>query len=634
MQTITSLIAFLSGPISVIFCGRLGKEALATVGLAVSVFNVTGLSVITGLLSAADTLFSQVTLFTGLNKSSNHARDKKCTSSLACNSSMSVTYGSRQKHLMGVHLQRSCFIITICCFPCVAIYLLAEPFLVLLRQNPATSKAAAEYLLYMIPGLFVSSLICSETFRAGWDFFDHSLLPTVKYSQSMYRHKYVYPVPTPVYLANRVYPPLVIGVFADGINALFHYVLLFVVQMGVKGSAIAQVSAYVFQCVCLLGFIIFMEKTTNTWQGWTSDMWNHWGLWFKLATPGVFMTTLEWTVFEIGSIVAGTIGERELATQAILFNIESMCYTLLPLGFGMATSIRLGQFLGAGSSLGPRSVLSVALVTLWCTSVGFIIFLVTLRWYIPKIFTSDESVIELSAKLLPLVAAFQIFDGTVGVCSGAIRGAGLQLIGAAVCFVTLYVFGATTGLCMVFLAGFGLDDNIILVPGIRSLQVLFCTLFRSQGLWVGLTLGTVTEGLAYCIITQCINWEKQVQLAMERTRKAFENQSRAAQSTSDLVSPILSDSNYEIRTNGFHQHCVCISQNRCSEYQNGNMNKMLIFKRVLFIIIMLAVLILSICCRLLIPWSKVLGTFCVLPDGIFYIVNATNVRDNCTLVSM
>lgn len=97
MQTITSLIAFLSGPISVIFCGRLGKEALATVGLAVSVFNVTGLSVITGLLSAADTLFSQVTLFTGLNKSSNHARDKKCTSSLACNSSMSVVSHRQQR---------------------------------------------------------------------------------------------------------------------------------------------------------------------------------------------------------------------------------------------------------------------------------------------------------------------------------------------------------------------------------------------------------------------------------------------------------------------------------------------------------------------------------------------------------
>ncbi|THD25685.1 Multidrug and toxin extrusion protein [Fasciola hepatica] len=547
--TITSLIAFMSGPISVIFCGQLGKEALATVGLAVSVFNVTGLSVITGLLSAADTLFSQ-------------------------------TYGSRQKHLMGVHLQRSFYIITICCFPCVAIYLLAEPFLILLRQNPATSKAAAEYLLYMIPGLFLAA-----------------------YSQVLTKY---------VQTQNCVYPPLVIGIVSDGVNALFHYLLLFVVQMGVKGSAIAQVVAYLFQVLCLLGFVIFMERTTNTWQGWTNDAWKHWGLWFKLATPGVFMTTLEWTVFEIGSLVAGTIGEKELATQAILFNIEVMSYTLLPLGFGVATSIRLGQFLGAGSSVGPRSVLSVALVTLWSTSVVFIILIVTLRWQIPKIFTSDEGVIELSAKLLPLIAAFQIFDGTVGVCSGAIRGAGLQLIGAAVCFVTLYVFGATMGLCLVFLAGFGLD-----------------------GLWVGLTLGTVTEGLVYCIITQCINWEKQVELARERTMRVIQNESKALESNSDLINPRLSDNSYGTTiTDEFPGHEFRSLQDMDTQSRIRHVRTTLIIKRVLFTIIMFTVLIISVCCRMLIPWSKVLGSFCVFPDGTFFASTASTPWDNCTVVSM
>lgn len=58
----TSLVAFLSGPMGLIFCGQLGKTALATVGLANSVFNVAGLAVITGLLTAVDTLFSQVNL--------------------------------------------------------------------------------------------------------------------------------------------------------------------------------------------------------------------------------------------------------------------------------------------------------------------------------------------------------------------------------------------------------------------------------------------------------------------------------------------------------------------------------------------------------------------------------------------
>ncbi|THD22723.1 Multidrug and toxin extrusion protein [Fasciola hepatica] len=57
---LTSLINYAFGPVSVIFCGHLSALDLATVGLAISVFNVTGLAIIMGLLTACDTLFSQV----------------------------------------------------------------------------------------------------------------------------------------------------------------------------------------------------------------------------------------------------------------------------------------------------------------------------------------------------------------------------------------------------------------------------------------------------------------------------------------------------------------------------------------------------------------------------------------------
>uniref|UniRef100_A0A094ZJY6 Multidrug and toxin extrusion protein 1 n=1 Tax=Schistosoma haematobium TaxID=6185 RepID=A0A094ZJY6_SCHHA len=116
---------FLSGPMGLIFCGQLGKTALATVGLANSVFNVAGLAVITGLLTAVDTLFSQI-------------------------------FGSSNKGLMGVHLQRAIVISFIMCMPCWSLYLCIEPILLGLKQNPLMAKKASEYLLFMIPGLYVS----------------------------------------------------------------------------------------------------------------------------------------------------------------------------------------------------------------------------------------------------------------------------------------------------------------------------------------------------------------------------------------------------------------------------------------------------------------------------------------------
>ncbi|CAH8486914.1 unnamed protein product [Dicrocoelium dendriticum] len=75
LQAITSLVSFLHGPISIVLCGHLGKRTLATVGLAISFINITGMGVVTGLLTAADTLFSQ-------------------------------TFGGQTKYMMGIQLQR------------------------------------------------------------------------------------------------------------------------------------------------------------------------------------------------------------------------------------------------------------------------------------------------------------------------------------------------------------------------------------------------------------------------------------------------------------------------------------------------------------------------------------------------
>ncbi|RTG85517.1 multidrug resistance protein, MATE family [Schistosoma bovis] len=390
----TSLVAFLSGPMGLIFCGQLGKTALATVGLANSVFNVAGLAVITGLLTAVDTLFSQI-------------------------------FGSSNKGLMGVHLQRAIVISFIMCMPCWSLYLCIEPILLGLKQNPLMAKKASEYLLFMIPGLYFAAIGQILT----------------KYVQTQCKCKF----------------SKVVSNTIDISTVIIHSII--------RGSAISQSSAYLFQCVCYLPYILMLQQSGLTWKGWTNELWLDWGRWFKLAMPGVLMITLEWVIFEMGSIVSGTLGERELATQTILFNIESMCFTLLPLGFGIASSIRVGQFLGARSSIGPRSVVSTALVTLWTASIAFILALSLLRWKIPMIFTSDQDVIELSAKLLPLIATFQIFDGTVGVCGGAIRGAGLQLFGAIVCFISLYVIGSPISFSLVYAGGYGLEDDDQLQEG-------------------------------------------------------------------------------------------------------------------------------------------------------------------------
>ncbi|CAH8674711.1 hypothetical protein MS3_00010444 [Schistosoma haematobium] len=568
--TMTSLVAFLSGPMGLIFCGQLGKTALATVGLANSVFNVAGLAVITGLLTAVDTLFSQI-------------------------------FGSSNKGLMGVHLQRAIVISFIMCMPCWSLYLCIEPILLGLKQNPLMAKKASEYLLFMIPGLYFAAIGQILT----------------KYVQTQ----------------NRVYIPLAIGILTNCFNASLHYILLFVFKIGIIGSAISQSSAYLFQCVCYLPYILMLQQSGLTWKGWTNELWLDWGRWFKLAMPGVLMITLEWVIFEMGSIVSGTLGERELATQTILFNIESMCFTLLPLGFGIASSIRVGQFLGARSSIGPRSVVSTALVTLWTASIAFILALSLLRWKIPMIFTSDQDVIELSAKLLPLIATFQIFDGTVGVCGGAIRGAGLQLFGAIVCFISLYVIGSPISFSLVYAGGYGLE-----------------------GLWAGMTIGTIFEGVIYLITCQHINWEKQVQLAIERTEQLIldddqlqegsTNQSTGGvQHSTNIKSSSIKDEcvndeeQIDVQNdNSFRESVTEAGASLVDDYNppanefRSNSQKILsiqlekvIVSRTIFILLMLFLLSLAIIMRVLKPWSKKFGAYCTFSNGTFISLKDRNI---------
>uniref|UniRef100_A0A5K4F1E1 Multidrug and toxin extrusion protein n=1 Tax=Schistosoma mansoni TaxID=6183 RepID=A0A5K4F1E1_SCHMA len=560
--TITSLVAFLSGPMGLIFCGQLGKTALATVGLANSIFNVAGLAVITGLLTAVDTLFSQI-------------------------------FGSSNKGLMGIHLQRAIVISFIMCMPSWSLYLCIEPILLGLKQNPLMAKKASEYLLYMIPGLYFAAIGQILT----------------KYVQTQ----------------NRVYIPLAIGILTNCFNASLHYILLFVYEIGIIGSAISQSSAYLFQCICYLPYILMLQQSGLTWKGWTNELWLDWGRWFKLAMPGVLMITLEWIVFEMGSIVSGTLGERELATQTILFNIESMCFTLLPLGFGIASSIRVGQFLGARSSLGPRSVVSTALVTLWTASIVFILTLCLLRWKIPMIFTSEQDVIELSAKLLPLIATFQIFDGTVGVCGGAIRGAGLQLFGAIVCFISLYVIGSPISFSLVYAGAYGLE-----------------------GLWAGMTIGTIFEGVIYLVICQHINWEKQVQLAIERTEELILNvdqmQERSTNQPTEEVQQPTDTKPSSFKDEYVNEEEQIDVQNDVSFRENvteagaslvdnfnpptnefsPNSQKILstqlekvVLPRTVFILLMLFLLSLGIIMRVLKPWSGRFGVYCIFSNGTF-----------------
>ena len=86
--------------------------------------------------------------------------------------------------------------------------------------------------------------------------------------------------------------------------------------------------------------------------------------------------------------------------------------------------------------------------------------------YSPQLFTGDPEVIELAASVLPICAAFQLFDALAANTNGILRGLGRQEIGGYIQLLCYYAVALPISFGLAF--GLGL---------------------KLQGLWSGVAIG-------------------------------------------------------------------------------------------------------------------------------------------------
>ncbi|KAK5887490.1 hypothetical protein CesoFtcFv8_016089 [Champsocephalus esox] len=418
---LSRILNFLLPFVNTIFCGHIGNVELAGYALASTIINITTTATGYGLTLASDTLFSQ-------------------------------TYGSKNLKRVGVILQRSTLILLLFTLPCWALLINSRNLLIILHQEEQVAKIAQIYVMAYLPA--VPAMLV------------HMLQVAYLQNQGI--------------ILPQMYTAAVANIFNLGAN----YVLIFSLDMGVIGSAIANSISQIAICLLLFGYIRWKKLHQQTWGGWSTDCLQEWGSYMRLAVPSLFMVCFEWWIWDVGGILAGVLGEVDLAAQHVLMEIGSLTY-MFPLGIHVAACVRVGNALGAGNTTRALVTCKVALFLSGMLALLQGVVIASSKSVIGYIFTSDENIVNLVSQNLTVYIFLQFFDALLSVCSGILVGAGMQKIAALTNLVCYYCVGLPVGIALMFAAKLGI-----------------------LGLWLGILICVVLETGFFLFVIFKLNWKK------------------------------------------------------------------------------------------------------------------------------
>ena len=378
---------------SIFTVGHIGTAELGAVSLASMSANITGYAIYQGLATSLDTLCAQA-------------------------------YGSGRRKLVGLQMQRMIYFLWTITIPIGIIWLLADKVLLALVPEARVAKLA---------GLYLKVVLAGAPGYAAFEAAKRYVQAQGLFSASLY-----------------------VLVFCAPLNAFMNWLFVWKFKWGFVGAPIAVA---VTDNLLPLGLFIyvrfFSKKGMSCWNGFTRRGWQNWGPMIKLALPGVIMVEAECLAFEILTFAASYFGVTVLAAQSVLATLTSLTFQI-PFPLSIAASTRVANLIGA--TLADAAKMSTKVAFFAAVLVGLInvTLLSSLKEYIPRLFTDDKEVIAIVSKILPLCAAFQLFDALAAVCNGVLRGLGRQEFGGYVQLFCYYVIAMPISMGTAFGAGWGL----------------------------------------------------------------------------------------------------------------------------------------------------------------------------------
>lgn len=374
----TYLLQYCFGVVTTFVAGHLSADDLAAASIGLTTLNIIGLAIIEGMATALDTLCTQA-------------------------------YGSGNVTKVGLHVQRMLLLMAAVCVPIGCFWFFSASFLGLFVRQKHLAVKAGSFLRVSIAGLPGYA-----AFEAGKRFLQ---------AQGEFR------------------TAVAVLIICAPINAFLSWLFAFHLGMGLDGAALGAALANDLRPVLLLLFIVYGDKTKHQcWTGFSRNALRGWGPMIKLSVAGSAVTLAEWAAFEIVTFSTSYLSTAHLAVQTILTTTAVFVWHI-PFSFSVAVSTRIGHLIGAGDVSAARN--AAKLYVLLFVALGFIdgAILISLRNVIGNIFTPDQTIRDMVASSLLVVAVFQLVDAAMCGCNGMLRGLGRQHVAAWVAFFANYVVG-------------------------------------------------------------------------------------------------------------------------------------------------------------------------------------------------
>lgn len=268
----------------------------------------------------------------------------------------------------------------------------------------------------------------------------------------------------------RVLPQVITIVVGNVLNALFDWLLVFgelgFPALGAAGAAIATVGN---RWLMFAGLVWFGWRDLRTPVRALADPRVRRDACAlppllritRLGVPIGAQFLLEIGVFAATALLIGTFDARaadalgaRIGGHQIALQLASLSF-MVPLGLGIAASVRVGWAVGRGDQAAVRRSVLAALVAAAVVMTGFMLVFLAIPTLLARSLTPHERIVDVAAALIPIAGAFQIGDGIQVVAIGCLRGLGDTRSPVLANVVGFWLLGLPIGCWLAFGCGAG-----------------------------------------------------------------------------------------------------------------------------------------------------------------------------------